>query len=61
MKQADILEQIEAILVEVPTDQQINVALRYGGPDEIRRKLIAIREKLEGLKGQLVEKKAVAA
>ena len=49
MRQMEVIEQIDAILGHLPTEQQIHVALRYAGIDEIIQKISAVREKLEPL------------
>jgi hypothetical protein len=52
MKQAEIVTEIDSILSDIP-DREIIASLRYGGPDEVRGKIRAVREKLEALKNRL--------
>jgi hypothetical protein len=56
VKQIQVVEELDAILGHVPTEQQIHVALRYGGVGEVIQKMSGVREKLEALKAKLAEK-----
>jgi hypothetical protein len=56
MKGEVLIQEIDAVLLAIPTEQQINILMRYGdGPRELKEKIVGIREKLETLKAKVSE------
>ena len=51
--QADIATEIAAILALLPTEQQINVEIRYAGAGSLKRIIAAARERLEEIQNKL--------
>ena len=58
MKQVEIVQLLEEILTDVPTEPQIHVALRYAGTGEVIRRISVARGKLEALKAKLTDRSA---
>ena len=53
-KQPELIQEIDGILALVPTEQQINISLRYGnGPEELKGIIASLRDRLGELKTKL--------
>lgn len=51
--QADIATEIAAILALLPTEQQINVEIRYAGADSLKKIIAEARQRLEEIQNKL--------